>query len=325
MFEETLSRIEPLIPRENVLIVTSNDMKELIQKEHPEIGDNNFLVEPRRRNTASAILYAATHIIAEHGDGKMFVLTSDHFIKPRDRFIESLRLAGQVADSDRLVLLGIEPSRPETGYGYIEVDLDNPMSEYSEREVYPVRSFKEKPDIQMADKYYIDSVHLWNSGMFIWKASSIMKEARQHIPDVYGPFNELLTKYKDPMREKYIEETFEKVPSISIDKGVMERANGVAVVRANFVWDDMGSFLALPRVFQPDNYGNIRIGNVESRNSIETIVFNTTDEPVVTFGLTDAIVVRTEDVVLVLSKSEAPNTAKMLRSLKEDGNLDQYM
>ncbi len=325
MFEETIERIAPMIPLENVLIVTNSVMKELIQNEHPNITDDNFLVEPKRRNTASAILYAATHIKAKHGDGKMFVLTSDHFIKPRDRFLESLRLAGHVAESGKLVLLGVEPSRPETGYGYIEVDLDNPMTEYSERDVYPVSSFKEKPNMRLADKYYIDSVHLWNSGMFIWKVSAILEAAKKSIPDVYGPFNDLLDKYNTDEREKAVADVFERVPSISIDKGVMERASDVAVVRANFVWDDMGSFLALPRVFQPDSCGNIEVGNVKSRKSIETIVFNSTEKPIVTFGLTDSIVVRTDDVVLVLSKSEAPNMAELLKTIREEGNLDRYM
>ena len=325
MFEETLKRIEPLVPIENIIVVTNQTMKDLILEEHPNLTDDNFLVEPRRRNTASAIVYAAIHIKAKFGDGMMFVLTSDHFIKPLDRFLESLRLASKVADSGKLVLLGIEPSRPETGYGYIETDLENPMQEYSDREVYPVKSFKEKPNIQLADKYYIDAVHLWNSGMFIWKASAILDAAEEHIPNVYGPFQELFANYNTDKRQETVISVFDKVQSVSIDKGVMERAKDVAVVRANFVWDDMGSFLALQRVYQPDNCGNIEVGNVLSKKSIETVVFNSTDKPVVTFGLTDTVVVRTDDVVFVFSTSEAPNITTMLNVLKNKDEYDEYL
>lgn len=323
MIEETILRIEEMIPIERVLIVTGAAMKSMIMDAVPKLKDSNFLVEPQRKNTASAILYAANYLLAKEDDAMMYVLTSDHFIKPRDRFIDSLKLARNVALTGKLVLLGIEPSRPETGYGYIEIGEQ--LDEFDNPDVYAVKAFKEKPQGHIADKYYIDSKHLWNSGMFIWKASSIANEAKKCVPDLAVEFEKYRESAMTENSQKALEIAFDNAEKISIDNGVMEKACNVAVVRAKFIWDDMGSFIALSRIYQSDLNGNTVIGKAFNMRSFQTMVCNETDKPVVTLGLSDVVIVRTEDVVLVMSSVEHSKVGELVRKLKEKGEFDEYM
>ncbi|MFP4460024.1 MAG: mannose-1-phosphate guanylyltransferase [Candidatus Zixiibacteriota bacterium] len=323
MIEETIARIEDMIPIERVLIVSGKEMKDMIKETVPRLKDENFLVEPKRKNTASAILYAANYLLGKEEDAMMFVLTSDHFIKPVDRFLESLKLAKEVAMTDKLVLLGIEPSRPETGYGYIETGEQ--MDEFDSNDVYKVKAFKEKPQRHIADKYYIDSKHLWNSGMFIWKASSIAREANVCAPKLATEFDKYRESVESPDSQKTLEDVFDRAEKVSIDSGVMEKACNVAVVRAKFIWDDMGSFIALPRIYGSDGNGNTVIGEAKNYRSFQTVVYNKTDKPIVTFGLSDAIIVRTDDVLLIMSSHEHSKVGELVKKIKENGELEEYM
>jgi mannose-1-phosphate guanylyltransferase len=322
MIEETIRRVEPLVTLERIIIVAGEGMKNAIMAESPFLKDENFLVEPIRKNTAAAVLYAAHHLVEKECDAMMYILTSDHYINPKERFLERLKVAAEVAQKDKLVLFGIEPTRPETGYGYIEADTVRPIDGFEDKDVFHVRSFKEKPVRAVAEQYYMDNVHLWNSGMFIWKASTIIREAEKCIPHTAEEFNRLRT----DKEKATICDIFGKIDKISIDKGVMEKATNVAVLRANFVWDDIGSFLALLRIFPQDENENVMIGRGNfSLRSYQNIVFNESSKPLVIMGLTDSIVVKTDDVVLVMSKPEHANMNDLLDRLKDNGEFDGYL
>lgn len=325
MIAETLDRIEPLVPIERVLLVCGENMKNMIKAQHTELTDENFLVEPMRRNTASAILYAASYLKAKVGDAMMFVLTSDHFIEPRQTFIDSLKVAKEVAATDRLVLLGVEPTRPETGYGYIEVDLDKPLEGFESDEVYLAKSFKEKPNRASADQYFIGQNHLWNSGMFIWKASTILASAKLCVPELAHIFDEYECSVGTDNENDILKSTFEKAEKISIDKGIMERSTDIAVVRANFTWDDLGSWMAFPRIFRPDQNSNTLIGESKSMRSYTNIIYNKTDKPIVTLGVSDLVIVNTDDVIFVMKTSEHGNMAKLLERLRDDEDFKKHM
>lgn len=325
MLEETIDRVDTLVDPEDVLIVTSDDLRILIEKELPQLGNGNFLIEPVGRNTAPAIGLAAANIVAKHGDGVMIVLSSDHRIKPVESFQTAISAAAQIAaENDRLILIGIETSRPETGYGYIQTGIE--LMEVDGLTIYDVASFREKPNRLLAQEYYLDSKHLWNSGIFVWRAKVILEEMETALPEHY----ELLMRYKDavgtPEERKILDEIFAKMQSISIDYGVLEKSKSVAVLRAKFTWDDVGSFSALERIMRKDFDGNVVAGdNVVLHETYETTVMNEAPGPVVTFGISDITIIRTEDALLVIHKTKIPHMRELLDTMKEMPDMEGYL
>ncbi len=325
MLEETISRVDSLVDADDVLIVTSDDLRGLIEKELPQLNGGNFLIEPVGRNTAPAIGLAAVNIVAKHGDGVMIVLSSDHRIRPVDAFRQAIEAAAQMAVvEDKLLLIGIEPSRPETGYGYIQLGLET--AEENGFTIYDVASFREKPDRLLAQEYYLDSKHLWNSGIFVWRASVILDEMKNILPEQYS----LLMKFKEAIgtdkEREVLDSVFEQISPISIDYGVLEHSKSVAVLRAKFTWDDVGSFSALERIMRKDFEGNVVAGeNVVLHESYETTVMNEGPGPVVTFGVSDIAIIRTEDALLVIHKTRIPQIRELLDTLKEMPDMEGYL
>ena len=325
MLEETLSRVDDLVEEENRIIVTGRQLKGLIEKEIGGLTDGNFMVEPQGRNTAPAIGIAAAKIVAEHGDGIMFVLSSDHLIRPLGTFVEALRAARGLAEAhDRLVLLGVEPSRPETGYGYIE--MGEVMDQTNGFAAHDVASFKEKPNRLVAQEYYLDSKHLWNSGIFVWRAGRILEEMKAHLPELYSQLEKYKSAVGTERENEVLDEIFEKISPISIDYGVLEKTHSVAVLRAKFTWDDVGNYGALVRILEKDHEGNVTFGDdVHLFESYETTVMNDTPGAVVTYGISDLVIVREGDVLLVLHKSKVPQMRDLLEKIKDNPDLEEYL
>ncbi len=325
MLEETIARVDELVEPDDVLIVTSDDLRELIEKEISHLQKDNFLIEPVGKNTAPAIGLAAANILARHDDGVMIVLSSDHRIKPVDTFQQALSAATEVAmENDKLLLIGIEPTRPETGYGYIQLGPE--MMDVDGFTIYDVASFREKPNRLLAQEYYLDGQHLWNSGIFVWRASVIMKEMERALPEQYS----LLMKYREAVgtanEKEVLEKAFEEISSISIDYGVLEKSRSVAALRAKFTWDDVGSFSALERITRKDFEGNVVIGDeIVLHESFETTIMNEASGPIVTFGVSDIAIIRTKDALLVIHKTRIPQMRELLDSLKDMPEMEEYL
>lgn len=317
MINETIERMANFINRENIFIVTTKEqadkMNELVDE-----GINNILVEPSARNTAACIGYAAMEIVKKHGDGVMCILPSDHHIKDEEEFTRILNIAIEEAYSeDKLVTIGITPTFPSTGYGYINFDREEKSS------IKKVEAFVEKPNYETALKYIKSKEYLWNSGMFIWKASVILQNFERFLPRV----SNILIKIGEAMNTsneyKVIEELYTKIPSISIDYGIMERSDNVVVIEGDFGWSDVGSWDTLGAIYETDEFGNIITGeqiNLETYNCISY----SDKRLIATMGIRDTIIVETEDVVLVCAKDKAQDVKKIVERLDND-NKTQYL
>ena len=311
MIQDTVSRILPLVDMEDIYIVTNRDYKELAMEQLPELPEENILCEPVGRNTAPCVGLAAMHIGSKYDDALMIVLPSDHLIKYNSMFLNVLRDACAVAEKgENLTTIGITPNYPETGYGYIKFDPDQ-----SEGRAYGVERFVEKPDLKTAKKYLADESYLWNSGMFVWKVSTILADIEKYIPNTY----EGLVKIKEAIgteeQDAVLEAEFQKMESESIDYGIMEKADHIYVIPGTFGWDDVGSWLAVGRIRSTNEFGNTVQGNVitvETKNSI----IEGTDKLIAAVGLKDIIVVDTDDALLICDKGHAGDIKKVLENLR---------
>ncbi len=324
MLEETISRVETLVSQDNIIILTGEHLKELIISEIGPLEERNFLIEPVGRNTAPAIGFAAARIIASHGDGIMFVLSSDHLIRPVATFIEALEAAKATAEeNDILMLIGIEPSRPETSYGYIEIGDET--SRTNGFTAFNVESFKEKPNHLTAQEYYLDNKHLWNSGIFVWRATRIFEEIGKYLPELHSVLMRYIEVVGTPSERAFLDSEFEKLVPISIDYGVLEKSDRVGVLRAKFTWDDVGDYGALERIL-PKNYdGNVSSGeDTLAVDTYETTILNDSEGAVIAFGVSDLVIVRESDVVLVLHKTRIPQIRELLEKVKNEG-MEKYL
>lgn len=308
MLEQAVRRVSPLIPRERILVVTSDVLQEPIRRAMPDLPAENVIAEPAKRNTAPCLALAAVTISDRaQGDPIMAVLTADHFIGDEAAFRENVATAIDVARrQDVLVTMGITPTRPETGYGYIEVG-DGSAARH-------VLSFREKPDAATALGYLQSGRYLWNSGMFFWRVSVLHAALREFEPEI-GTWM---------MQPSDGVDTFVTLPSISIDYAVMERATNVVVVPASFPWDDVGSWDALLRMRPTDEHGTVTQGSCITIDTSESVVVNTrTDGHVVaTVGLAHHVVVVTDDATLVCPTTHAQDVKKVVVALREQGRDD---
>lgn len=326
MVNETIDRVIPSVGEGNVFIVTNVSQAELMQEETKgRLKPDHILAEPAARNTAACIGYAAMEIIKKHGDGVMVVLPSDHFIKDTEEYTRVLDAAIEAAQTkDALVTIGIRPTFPATGYGYIKAQSGSRAAiGTTGKEYYKVEEFVEKPDEETAKKYLEAGNYTWNSGVFIWKASVILKRFEALLPDVY----ECLTQIGDAMgteqEKQVLWQVYPTIPKISVDYGIMERSKDVITIAGDFGWNDIGSLDMLDIVKGEDENGNVLYGeqvNVDTKNCI---VYGE-DKLIATIGLDNLIIVQTKDAVLVCEKSKAQDVKKVVDILTENG-LEQYL
>lgn len=314
MINEAIDRITPTIDKENIFIVTNTEqvekMKELVED---GIREDHILAEPSARNTSACIGYAAMEIIKKYGDGIMCIFPSDHYIKYEAEFNKVLAKAIEAAETqDKLVTIGIKPTFPSTGYGYINFDKKDVS------EVKSVQSFVEKPNYETAVKYLKSGDYLWNSGMFVWKASTILDNFKRFIPKVNNAIEKIGEAMNTPDEKAVIQEIYPTIQSISIDYGVMERSDDVVVLAGDFGWNDVGSWDMLGAIYDTDDNGNIIIGdqiNIETSNCISY----SEGRMIATIGVDNTIIVETDDVVLVCDKNKAQDVKKIVDILKEQG------
>jgi mannose-1-phosphate guanylyltransferase len=306
LIQQTYKRFRRICPKENIYIVTNEIYKKLVHTQLPELPVEQILQEPSRRNTAPCIAYANYCILERDPDARIVVAPSDHIILKEDVFIHNIESALEAAtENPWLLTLGIRPSRPDTGYGYIQY-VDGMDHVYPREEhIKKVKTFTEKPNHELAVKFLECGDGLWNSGIFIWSLKSIMQAFELYLPDVDSLFKKGIGKYGTKEEKPFIAQTYAMCKSISIDYGVMEAADNVYVLAADFGWSDLGTWGSLYDNRPKDDNGNTVVGkNVLIYDSTNCIVNMPKDKVVVLEGLTDYIVVESENVLLVCRKKD---------------------
>jgi len=316
LIQQTYKRFRKICPKENIYIVTNEIYKTLVRDQIPELACDQILLEPFRRNTAPCIAYANYRILQRDPDARIVVAPSDHIILKEDEFLEDVKKALKSAgENDWLLTLGIRPSRPDTGYGYIQYE-DGSITK-NEHQLRKVRTFTEKPDLGLAITFLKCGDFLWNSGIFIWSLKSIMKAFEEYLPEVDVLFKSGSGKYGTKEEKKFITSTYAVCKSISIDYGVMEKAANVYVLPADFGWSDLGTWGSLYENLRRDDNGNSVVGkNVLIYDSSNCIVNMPNDKVVVLQGLKDYIVVESENVLLICRKADEQQIRQFVNDVK---------
>lgn len=320
LLQMAFDRVNGIVPVENIILITNESYEHLIKEQLPEISDDRILLEPARRNTAPCIAWAAHHIQAINPEAKMMVAPSDHLVINVEKFRQSVNSAFDFIDShDALVTMGIKPSRPETGYGYIQV------GEAVEGDFSNVKTFTEKPNEDLARVFLESGEFFWNSGMFFWRADTIIRALNEHAPEVNAIFEKGDQYFGTPDERKYIEDNFEACPSISIDFAIMEKAPNVFVETVDFGWNDLGTWRSLYE-HSPKN----KDGNVTQKckalmyNSHNNIVAVKGDKLVVTSGLEGYIVADVDDALLIVPLEEEQKIKNYVNEVKSKFG-DKYL
>jgi mannose-1-phosphate guanylyltransferase len=304
LIQQTFKRFARIMDRNNIYIVTNDIYKDLVKQQIPGISDEQILCEPFRRNTAPCIAYANYRILARDPEAVIVVAPSDHIIMKEDIFLENIQTAlKSAAGNPWLLTLGIRPSRPDTGYGYIQ--FTDGKVDPDEVHLKKVKTFTEKPNLELALTFLKSGDFLWNSGIFIWSLKSIMKAFRAFLPEVDVLFSKGTDKYGTPGEKEFVNEVYGVCKSISIDYGIMENAANVYVLSVDFGWSDLGTWGSLYENRTRDGNGNAVVGkNVMLYDSTNCIVNMPHDKLVVLEGLTDYIVVESENALLVCRKTD---------------------
>lgn len=319
MIQLTVERISPLVDIEDVYIATNENYKALVKEQLPELPEENILCEPIGRNTAPCIGLGAVHVAKKYDDAVMIVLPSDHLIKNNDIFKETFEQACSKAEAgNNLVTVGIMPNYPETGYGYIKYDKGA-----ADNGSYPVERFVEKPNLETAKRYVSEGTYLWNSGMFVWKVSTILSCFDSYMNSTYQGLIKIKESVGTPDYQKVLEKEFPELESQSVDYGIMEKASDIYTFAGNFGWDDVGSWLAVGRIKENDSEGNVINGNVVAVNTKDCVIEGA-DKLIATVGLRDIIVVDTKDATLISTKENAGEIKQVLAKLRET-NKTQYL
>ncbi len=312
LLQMSYDRILPVVPKENIIIVTNETYAPLVREQLPELADDCILLEPARRNTAPCIAWAAYHIAARDPEASMIVTPSDHLITREREFEESVLRGFEFVEShDALLTLGITPVRPETGYGYIQI------GEEVEKDINKVKTFTEKPDLELAKVFLASGEFYWNSGIFLWSAKSIRAAFHEHAPEIAAKFDDGLDAFGTAGETEFIARHFPECRSISIDFAVMEKAQNVYVETVRFGWNDLGTWSALYDMSPKNKDGNVTQNcNVLSYNSSGNIFAVRGEKLVVVDGLKDYIVADAGDVLLVCPKAEEQRIKQMVNDAK---------
>lgn len=305
----TYDRFKGIVEPENVWVVTSARYADIVKEQLPEIPVGNILLEPCRRNTAPCIAYASWRIKTKDPKANLVITPSDHLITDVYEFQRVINSALQfTSETDAIVTLGMKPTRPETGYGYIKADLT--ATSLRNKEIYRVDEFKEKPNLETAQEYLKDKSYFWNSGLFIWNVETIVNALRVYAPDVSQIFEGIQDVYGTDKEQETIDRIFPTSPSISIDYAVMENADEIFVFPADFGWSDVGTWGSLHTLAPTDAYGNNAVGeNIKFYESKNCVVHTTEEKRVIIQGL-DGYIVAEKDNTLLICKLEEEQRIK---------------
>lgn len=306
LLQLTCERFLHIIPRERILVVTSEQYLDLVKQQLPYIPESNILAEPYRRNTAPCIAYATYKLMKTDPNAVVVVAPSDHLITGDIDFLETISCALQYArQEDVLITLGIQPTRPETGYGYIQAVKKEGVT-IKDHLAYPVKTFTEKPDAKLAGILIESGEFYWNSGIFVWSLSSITKQLERWIPEVCFPFRNGLSLFNTQHEEKFVKKIYEEIRNVSIDYGVMEKAKNTYVFAATFGWSDLGSWESIYMHYDRDAKGNATSGSTTHLDNVtgSLVYADQKDKLIVAKGLENYIVVDTQDALLICPRDD---------------------
>lgn len=326
MLQSTVDRIKKLVPADRVWVITNDRYVDLVQEQLPDVPTNNIVGEPVARNTAPCVALAAALIENRDPDTTMVVLPADHHIEQPDKFIAVLETACAKANDEKtLVTIGIKPDRPETGYGYIEFDK-NSSEMHKGLEVKKVNQFREKPDLETAKEFIDSGNFLWNSGMFIWKASTILKEFEQHQPEINEQIEKLAPSVGSDSQKAAIDAFYHRCPSISVDYGIMEQAQTVFVVPGSFGWNDVGSWRAVYDLRSKDENGNvIQSENTALADARNNLIQTESGKMIALVGVENLAVVETDSAILVCNLDEAQGVKDIVNQLRANDKLKKFL
>jgi mannose-1-phosphate guanylyltransferase len=315
LLQQTFSRFLNICPKENIIIVTNIDYVNLVKSQLPEINENQILAEPFRKNTAPCILYAAKKIALRNPNANIVVAPSDHVILKEEAFVRAIKQGLDfTSDNDVLLTLGIQPSRPDTGYGYIQFIDDKSTAE---NKISKVKTFTEKPDLEMAKFFLQSGEFLWNAGIFLWNVNAILKAFELYLPEMFSIFEAEENTYDTVNEAAFIHQAFHQCTNISIDFAVMEKAINVYVMGAEFGWSDLGTYGSLYEHIKHDENNNAIVGkNVMAYDTKNCIVNVPKDKLVVLQGLDDYIVVESDSILLVCKKSDEQQIRQFVNDVK---------
>ena len=325
LFQSTVNRLENLFPPERILVVTVAEQARQMKIQAPAIPAENYILEPEPRGTASVVALAAAVLKKRDPQAAMAILTADHFIRDKDLFRYLIRTAFQVAAQDYLVTLGITPTSPSTGYGYIE--QGKLLEGNYQYPVYTVKRFREKPDHETAEKMLRSGDHSWNSGMFVWKADVILAEIQRQMPELAAAVANIAEAWGTPQEQDMLNSNWQGLKSQTIDYGIMEKAERVAVLPAGGLgWSDVGSWDSLFEVLFPDFNGNVPVNAQQLMlDTHNTLVYGSNNERlIVTIGLDDTVIVDSGDVILICKTDQSQRVRDVVEHLKKH-NQENYL
>lgn len=321
LLQQTKKRIGKIINTRDQYFVIPGNLVRLLKKQI-RIKDKNIIIEPMGRNTAPAIALAAIYLEKIAPNATMIVLPADHLIEQEEKFFDCVRSAYNIAQRGFLVTFGIPPTSPDTGYGYIEVGKKYDV--YKGIQTFIGKQFVEKPNLELAEKYLKAKNYFWNSGMFVWKVSTIINAVRNCLPEFYKMLKEFQQYIGTKKEQTILEKIYQNAPATSIDYAVLEKVSNIVVVKANFLWDDVGSWLALARHFDKDKNGNIRLGKCYVKDTVNSIILG--DKGIIgLMGVKDLIVVQTKDATLVISKDKAGQLKDLIKLIGQDKTGKKYL
>lgn len=316
MFQHAVDRLSPLFTPDRICVVTNDELATVLKRQAPDIPADNFIVEPAGRDSAPAAGLAAVHLVKRDPSAAMVMLTADHFIVDTAQFRAALGAASEVASEGAIVTLGIRPTTPDTRFGYISLGTGQQIVDGFR--VYDSAGFREKPDQATAQKFIDDGRHVWNSGMFVWRADRLLGEFQQQLPETYEALRSIGDALGTPDADRVLAAEWQKVRRVSIDYGLMEHARDVYVIPIDIGWSDIGSWGALLDVLDADADGNVSTGPLLARDTRGTYVRS--DKLVAAIGLSDMVIVDTPDVLLVCPRDRAEEVRDLVRKMETEGN-----
>jgi mannose-1-phosphate guanylyltransferase len=322
MFQLAVERLAPLFPQERVYTITAAEQVGVLLRQVPTLPGGNFIVEPLPRGTASAVGLAAIMLRKIDPEATMAVLTADHYIADTDAFRKTLAAAYDVAQQGHLVTLGIMPKFASTGFGYIE--RGDPLGEFDGRPAYHVQAFREKPDQATAETFLASGKHTWNSGMFIWRVDCILAEFEKQMPRFYTQLMRIDQVLGTDREQSVLAYEWPRVATQTIDYGIMENAENVAVIPADIGWSDIGSWATLLEILPGNQNGNVVIDSeLLDVDTQHTLVYGN-DRLVATIGLSDLVIVDTDDVLLICPRNRSQDVRKLVDKLRASGK-EKYL
>lgn len=308
----TFERFLPICPASQIFIVTNAAYKALIHEQIPEISDNQILCEPSRNNTAPCVAWTAFKLAALDPKANFVIAPSDHIVLKETAFLDKIQTALNFsAQHDALLTLGIQPSRPDTGYGYIQ------FGEEADAGIRKVLRFAEKPNLPTAEQYIESGEYLWNAGIFIWSAESILKAYQNLAPEIYGILEKGREVYNTPEEQAFIDQAYPTTPNISVDFAIMENAHNVYTLPAEFGWSDLGTWASLHAEYPKDDQGNALHGNILALDTHDCLIRVPEGKLAVVKDLQDYIIVDTPDALLIYPKSKEQEVKQVTALVKE--------